>query len=152
MGAVYRAHDLLLDRDVAVKILNERSLGSAGMERLLREARAVARLSHPNIVTIFDAGESGRQPYIIMELVAGISLRRLSPPDLDQGLALIRQVCQALEHAHAHGIVHRDLKPENVLVSADGRARLMDFGLARLAAGHCLRASRGVCTGGWQPG
>jgi tetratricopeptide (TPR) repeat protein len=138
MGTVYRAHDTLLDRDVAVKILNEAGLGTEGRARLLREAQAVAKLNHPNIVAVYDAGEVdpaaapgvSTTPYIVMELVEGSSLRAYPPQTLEETLKIASQLCAALDHAHAHGIVHRDLKPENVLV-VDSRAKLMDFGLAR---------------------
>ena len=135
MGTVYRAHDTLLDRAVAVKILKDTGLGSEGRARLLREAQAVARLNHPNIVTVYDAGEVDAMPFILMELVEGFSLRERPPHSLEETLRIAHQLCSALEHAHAHGIVHRDLKPENVIV-VEGRAKLMDFGLARTFDSH----------------
>jgi tetratricopeptide (TPR) repeat protein len=137
MGIVYRAHDMLLDRDVALKVLSETALDSASRSRLLREAQAAARLSHPNIASIHDAGEADGLPFIVMELVKGPSLHDQRPEALDDVLAIARQVCAALEHAHTHGIVHRDLKPENVLLAPDpltgtgSTAKLVDFGLAR---------------------
>ncbi len=141
MGTVYRAHDTLLDRDVAVKVMSETALGTEGRVRLMREARATAQLNHPNIVSVYDAGEtdpstsSGQAaPFIVMELVEGESLHDRRPEALDDILAIARQVCAALDHAHAHGIIHRDLKPENVMILPDGTAKLMDFGLARSAA------------------
>ncbi len=137
MGVVYRAHDSLLDRDVAVKILNDPGLGTEGRARLLREARAVARLNHPNIVGVYDAGEAAGAAFIIMEYVEGHSLYQRPPETLDQTLFVARQICAALEHAHAHGIIHRDLKPENVVMALEGTVKLMDFGLARsMAAEH----------------
>jgi predicted ATPase len=142
MGVVYRAHDTLLDRDVAVKVLNASNLSRDSRARLLREARAAARLNHPNIVLVHDAGEAdptpvlgaGGMPFVVMELVEGKSLFELKPQSLDEIMAVAQQVCAALEHAHAHGIVHRDLKPENVLITPDGTVKLMDFGLARSGA------------------
>jgi eukaryotic-like serine/threonine-protein kinase len=134
MGLVYRAHDRLLDRDVAVKVLSAPRLTPESRARLLREARAVARLAHPNVVTVYDAGESDGLPYVVMELVEGPSLHERPARDLDEILAVARQLCAALEHAHGQGIVHRDLKPENVLLAADGTAKLVDFGLARTVA------------------
>jgi oligopeptide transport system substrate-binding protein len=131
MGVVYRAHDRLLDRDVSIKILNKSSLGSQGRARLLHEARAAAQLNHPNIVTVYDAGESDDIPFIVMELVEGNSLHEKPPVGIDQILTVARQICQALYHAHCHNIVHRDLKPENVLMSSSDQVKLMDFGLAR---------------------
>ncbi len=140
MGVVYRGHDTLLGRDVAVKCLSETGLGTEGRGRLLREAQAVAQLNHPNVVSIYDAGEVDRTPYIVMELVDGESLHDRRPEALDDVLTIAHQVCAALEHAHAHGIIHRDLKPENVLIARDprtgtiGTAKLVDFGLARSTA------------------
>ncbi len=145
MGVVYRAQDTLLDRAVAVKVLNNASLGTDGRARLLREAQAAAKLNHPNIVSIHDAGENEGVPFIVMELVEGESLRNRRPQSVDEILAIARQVCAALEHVHAHGIVHRDFKPENITLTSgpspskgEGgrgvRVKLMDFGLARSTA------------------
>ena len=134
LGVVYRAHDTLLDRDVAVKVLSATTLSAESRARLLREAQAAAKLSHPNIVSVHDAGEAEGVPFIVMELVKGESLHERCPQALEDILSIARQVCAALEHAHAHGIIHRDLKPENVLLVPDGTAKLMDFGLARTVA------------------
>jgi len=152
MGVVYRAHDTLLDRDVAVKVLSSTGLGTEGRARLLREAQAAAGLNHPNIVSVHDAGEAripdradpvgpaGPMSFIVMELVEGRSLHDRRPGSLEETVAVARQVCAALEHAHARDIVHRDLKPENVLLTLDplagtmATAKLSDFGLARSIA------------------
>jgi tetratricopeptide (TPR) repeat protein len=134
MGAVYRAHDSVLDRDVAVKLLSESGLGTEGRERMLREAQAIAKLNHPNIVQVHDAGQLDGTPFIVMELVEGTSLHDHPPQGFEAIAAVARQICAALEHAHSHGIIHRDLKPENVLIGPDGTAKLMDFGLARSVA------------------
>ncbi len=131
MGAIYRAHDTFLERDVAVKVLDETGLGTEGRSRLLNEARAAAQLNHPNIVSIYDAGEQDGAPYIVMELVEGTSLYDLRPQKVTEILAIAKQICEALEHAHCAGIVHRDLKPENVVIQHNGVAKLTDFGLAR---------------------
>ncbi len=140
MGVVYRGHDLLLGRDVAVKLLSKAGLGTEGRARLLREAQAVAKLNHPNIVTLYDAGEADGAPFIVMELLSGVSLFERKPASLDELVDVARQVCSALQHAHEHGIIHRDLKPENVILSAappdpaprvHQRVKLTDFGLAR---------------------
>lgn len=131
MGTVYRAHDTLLDRDVAVKVLSSINLGTEGRARFLHEAQAVARLNHPNIVKVHDAGKSDGLSFIVMELLAGDSLFDKRPTSMDAILAITRQVCTALEHAHAYKIIHRDLKLENIIVAEDGRVTLTDFGLAR---------------------
>lgn len=139
MGAVYEAFDPQLDRSVAVKVLNSNKIGTAGAERMLEEARAVAKLSHRNIVPVFDAGrsaigDSADVPYIVMERIDGISLNQAPKLDQKQIVEVVGQIASALGHAHEKGIVHRDVKPENVLYSEDGTARLMDFGLARSTA------------------
>jgi predicted ATPase len=133
MGTVYGARDLMLERDVAVKVLTAEVLSPETRARLLREARAAAQLSHPHIVPVFDAGEVEGIPYVVME-IEGPSLHERPPCSLEETIAIARQICAALEHAHRHGIVHRDLKPENVLLAPDGSAKLADFGLARTAA------------------
>ena len=117
MGVVYRGHDLLLERDVAVKMISQAGLGTEGRVRLLREAQAVAQLNHPNIITVYDAGEADGATYIVMELLDGRSLYERRPQSTDELVEIARQVCAALDHAHTHGIIHRDLKPENVIVS-----------------------------------
>jgi adenylate cyclase len=140
MGVLYRARDTTLDREVAVKVLSGPALSAEGRARLLREAQAVAKLNHPNVVSVYDAGaadvpgSTGTVPFIVMELVEGDSLYDCPPRSLDEILGIAYQVCAALEHAHAHGIIHRDLKPENVLILPDGCAKLVDFGLARTVA------------------
>ena len=131
LGIVYRAHDTRLDRAVAIKTLAAGTLGDEARKQLLNEARAAARLNHPNIISLFDASESNGDAYIVMELVEGRSLHEQRPDSLAGVIDVARQICQALAHAHAHGIVHRDLKPENAIVMGDGRVKLLDFGLAR---------------------
>lgn len=136
MGAVFVAHDTVLERDVAVKVLHRHLEGDAGSgERFRREARAVAALSHPNIVPVFDGGADHGSPFMVMELVHGASLRQMLVTEvrLDPGTVahLLRGILDALEHAHGHGVVHRDLKPENVLVTEQGVVKVADFGLAR---------------------
>jgi len=133
MGAVYRAHDLRLGRDVAIKVVEGTALDGEARRRLLQEARTSATLNHPHIVAVHDAGEANEQPFVVMELVDGGSLRGHPPLRFTQVLSIGRQLCAALEHAHDKGIVHRDLKPENVLVAEDGDAvevKLGDLGLA----------------------
>lgn len=133
-AVVYRAHDVLLDRDVAVKVFAASSLDPAGRARLLYEAQAAAKLSHPNIIAVYDAGEADGRSFIVMERVDGKSLYEDSPTSLDEILSIAQQICGALAHAHTRGIVHRDLKPENVVGTVDGQAKLADFGLARPVA------------------
>lgn len=134
MGTVYQGYDTLLDRVVAVKLLTSRSLVDEGKQRLLAEARAVARLNHPNIVAVYDAGESENMPFVVMEYIVGMSLHENPPAGIEQIARTIIQVCDALEEAHNHGIIHRDLKPENVIMTEGGLAKLTDFGLARSLA------------------
>jgi DNA-binding SARP family transcriptional activator len=145
MGIVYRAHDMLLEREVAVKELTASALDEDGRARLLREARAAARLNHPNIVSVFDAGEAGGMLFIVMELVEGGTLQERRPEELQEITRVARQICSALEHAHGQGVVHRDLKPENVLLAPDGTAKLVDFGLARSVASRLT--NEGIITG-----
>lgn len=131
MGIVYHAFDSLLMRDVAIKVLTESTLGSEGRSKLLHEAQSAASLNHPNIISIYDAGEFEKLGYIIMEHIRGSSLYLYKPGSISEILAIAQQICRALEHAHAHGVIHRDLKPENVLIAEDGQVKLTDFGLAR---------------------
>lgn len=133
MGIVYQAHDVLLDRVVAIKFLSSSEIEETGKERLLQEARTVAKLNHPNIVSVFDAGESNGVPFLVMELVYGETLRSYRRAHLLETLNITRDICNALEHAHTKGIIHRDLKPENIIISASQTVKLMDFGLARTA-------------------
>src|ERR1043165_8307949 len=133
MGVVYRATDLELRREVAVKILSATSQTSDGRERLVREARAAAALNHPHIVTIHDVGEASGFPFLVMELVHGPRLSQARPADLARVVTIAVQICDALEHAHTNNIVHRDLKPDNVLFSGSGdsgNVKLADLGLA----------------------
>ncbi len=131
MGVVYKAHDSLLQRSVAIKTLTPALLGADGVRRFLREAQSSASLNHPHIVSIFDVVEEGGSFAIVMELVEGKTLRELLPLPIDRLIEITTQILQGLEYAHAQGIVHRDIKPENIVIAADGIAKLMDFGLAR---------------------
>src|ERR1022692_3540586 len=134
MGAVYKARQPSLDRLVALKILPPAAASDAGFaERFNREARALARLNHPNIVAVHDFGKAGTLHYLVMEYVNGGNLRqiecagRLTP---DQALVIVPQICEALQFAHNEGIVHRDIKPENILMDKKGRVKITDFGIA----------------------
>ena len=136
MGVVYKARQRGLDRMVALKILPPQiSTEPTFAERFAREAQALARLSHPNVVTVIDLGQSGSVYYFLMEFVDGVNLRqmlqagKLAPRD---ALDLILQICEALEYAHGEGVVHRDIKPENILVDKKGRVKIADFGLSKL--------------------
>ena len=135
MGVVYRAHDERLDRPVAVKVLTDRTMGSAEIRgRILAEARAAAALNHPGILTIYEVGEEGTLVFLVMELVAGSTLRaRMAEGTFEPAAAarLALQVAEALEAAHGRGKIHGDIKPENVVVGPEGRAKLLDFGIAR---------------------
>jgi eukaryotic-like serine/threonine-protein kinase len=136
MSSVYRAVDTLLERNVALKILHPHYGDDAEyVERFRREARAVAQLSHPNIVTVIDRGEDEGQQYIVFEYVDGESLKQLvdrtGPLPTRRAIELALQVAEALAFAHNAGLVHRDVKPQNVLVTEDGEAKVTDFGIAR---------------------
>lgn len=131
MGSVYLALDTYLEREVAVKVLNRHTLGTSGRVQLLNEARAAARLSHPNVAMVFDVSEQVDVPFIVMEYVPGRSLDSMRPKRMGDVMRMAQQLCAALQHAHDKGLVHRDVKPHNVIVTAEGVAKLMDFGLAR---------------------
>jgi serine/threonine protein kinase len=134
MGVVYAAHDPELDRKVALKIMHPQVHDQRGVMRLLREARALAQLSHPNIIKIYDAGEHEGTVFLAMELVRGVTLERWLRHERRDWRAIVETFAAAgrgLAAAHAAGLVHRDFKPANVLVHADGRVLVMDFGLVR---------------------
>jgi serine/threonine protein kinase len=136
MGVVYKARQKKLDRLVALKILPAHAARGPGFtERFTREARALARLNHPNIVGVHDFGEVEGLHYLVMELVEGVNLRQAQaagPLAPGQVLPLIGQVCDALQYAHEQGVVHRDIKPENILLDRRGHVKIADFGLAKL--------------------
>jgi tRNA A-37 threonylcarbamoyl transferase component Bud32 len=148
IGTVYRAHDPLIGRDVAVKMIRTEALDDeTRAEYLARfgvEARAAGRCSHPGIVAIFDAGESEGRPYLVMELVEGDTLQAIlaDPPRraaLD-GVKILLDVLEALDYAHARQVMHRDIKPANIIVTPNGRAKLTDFGIARIDYGTMTQA------------
>ena len=141
MGSVYLGRDPQLDRKVAIKTvrdldLDEKHLASF-LERFRNEARAAARLSHPSIVAVYDVGEEeGIGPFLVFEYVAGSTLKQImrsrGPLAPDEAVSIAHQIADALDTAHAAGITHRDVKPDNILVAEDGRAKLADFGVARV--------------------
>jgi TolB-like protein/Tfp pilus assembly protein PilF len=145
MGEVYRARDPRLDREVALKVLPAAAVADdTARARLLREARMAAKLNHPNVCTIHEVGEAEGQAYIAMELVAGQALSdRLAAgrQPMEQVIRLGQEMADALAHAHEHGVVHRDFKAANVIVTPEGRAKVLDFGLAKPLLGKELAAA-----------
>jgi len=136
MGEVYRARDLRLGRDVAVKVLPAGYCSDPDrLRRFEQEARATATLNHPNILAVFDVGRQDSSPYIVSELLEGESLRtrlRAGPLPVRKAVEYALQIIHGLAAAHDRGIFHRDLKPENIFVTRDGHAKILDFGLAKL--------------------
>jgi serine/threonine protein kinase len=136
MGAVYKARQKHLDRLIALKVIPpEAAKEPAFAERFAREARALARLNHPNIVTVYDFGQSDGVYFLLMEFVDGLNLRQTMQSgnlSSQEALAIVPHICDALQYAHDQGIVHRDVKPENVLLDKSGRVKIADFGLAKL--------------------
>jgi eukaryotic-like serine/threonine-protein kinase len=140
MGEVYRARDTRLLRDVAMKVLQESfTSDSDRLRRFEQEARAIAALNHPNIVSVYDVGVADNVHYIVTELIEGDTLRRRIPPQgisARKAIELAVQLANGLAAAHDQGIAHRDLKPENILITKDGRLKILDFGLAKLLPSH----------------
>ncbi|MEM8667814.1 MAG: serine/threonine-protein kinase [Planctomycetota bacterium] len=137
MGAIYHARQTSLDRDVAIKLIaKEVSADPAFVERFEREAKTLAKLSHPNIVTIYDYGHTADgMAYLILEYVDGINLREAissGSVESDEALEIVSTICGALEFAHSKGVVHRDIKPENILLGEDGNLKVADFGIAKI--------------------
>jgi serine/threonine-protein kinase len=146
MSTVYLAQDEVLDRPVALKLLHQEiSDDAAQLERFRREARAAARLSHPNLVGVIDAGEDQGRPYIVFEYIEGETLKRRIETDgglaVDEAVAYAIEIGRGLTAAHARKLVHRDVKPQNVLIDPDGRAKVTDFGIARSLESKGLTAT-----------
>ena len=152
MGEVYRARDRRLERDVALKFLTPALAPDAeARERLRREALAASALNHPHICTLHDIVDDEGRPVLVMEIVEGEPLSAVIPKEglpIETVVRYGEQLADALAHAHAHGIIHRDLKPSNIIVTPEGRAKVLDFGIARqmraadLARGHARTAAR----------
>ncbi|HET7746186.1 MAG TPA: serine/threonine-protein kinase, partial [Vicinamibacteria bacterium] len=151
MGMVYRGFDEALEREVALKTLTmEGTLEEESRKRFAIEAKAAARLQHPNIVTVFELGEDRGLPFIAMELLPGVDLDTLlrsgQPLFVEEALDIVAQVCRGLHFAHEHGIVHRDVKPSNIRLLEDGTAKIMDFGIAKLGASGVTKTGMMVGT------
>ncbi|HQZ18825.1 MAG TPA: serine/threonine-protein kinase, partial [Vicinamibacteria bacterium] len=139
MGTVYRARDPGLDRLVALKTIVSAAVDSEeAKERFFREARAAARLQHPNIVTVFEAGDFEGTLYIAMELLEGQDLSRAMqiPRSVEDKVKIVVEICRGLDYAHKRGVIHRDIKPANIRLLPDGSLKIMDFGIARLGDAH----------------
>ena len=147
MGTVYRARDTALDREIALKTIRTGvDVAPEIRQRFYREARACARLQHPNIITVFDMGEVENTAYIAMELLEGADFRRIiqerrSIP-VETKLAACVEVCDAIAHAHRHGVIHRDIKPSNLYLTNEGRTKVLDFGIARLPSSRLTVAGQ----------
>ncbi len=150
MGEVYRAHDPRLRRDVAVKVLPSSLAADADrLRRFQQEAQATSQLNHPNILTVYDVGQQDGIPYIVSELLEGETLRQRLTRErlpLRRSIDLAIQVARGLAAAHERGIIHRDLKPENIFITRDGHAKILDFGLAKLAGGKSVAADGATLT------
>jgi putative two-component system response regulator len=150
MATVYKAHHQALDRFVAIKVLPEFfAEDDTYHDRFQEEARAIARLKHPNILNVFDFGQEGGTTYLVVELVEGGTLadRLGEPMDLQDVVAVLRPLASAIDHAHSQGVVHRDIKPLNILMHRDGTPVLADFGLAQMAAAVRKLTATGVVLG-----
>ncbi len=149
MADVYRAEDQLLERDVAVKVLRDSAADPAGDERFRAEARTLAGLDHPHLVTVLDAGRAEIGPYLVLELVNGASLSAMRGTALDPATVAVmgRDLADALAYVHRRGIVHRDIKPGNVLVDRQGQVHLTDFGIARLLSDATRHTATGATIG-----
>jgi len=151
-GIVYKARDTVLNRVVAVKMLKSAVLSEEAYQRFMREAQVVAKLNHPNIVSIYDIGKEDEKQFFVLEFVDGMSLRELggtypeSKCDIQTVLRTSIDICNALQYAHSQSVLHRDIKPENILITQEGIAKLMDFGLAKML-GESSITQEGIIVG-----
>jgi len=146
MGAVYKARDPQIGRTVAIKVILTTGLTPEGIEeykqRFTREAQVAGQMTHPGIVTIHDIGEDENgQPFLVMEFLEGTPLERMKVP-LDNPVDIAVQLAEALDYAHRRGVIHRDLKPANVIIGPDGRAKVLDFGIAQLAGSQLTQVGQ----------
>ena len=145
MGAVYRARQPRLQRQVALKVLPPQATQKPGFaERFTREAQALARLNHPGIIAVHEFGEAGGMAYFVMEFVEGVTLRRMVQQHRlgpREALQIVPQICEALQYAHDEGVVHRDIKPENILIDRKGKVKIADFGIAKILVGDQVQQS-----------
>jgi eukaryotic-like serine/threonine-protein kinase len=154
MGVVYRANDPMLNRMVAIKTINTEEAGHEGMAeyeaRFYTEAKAAGGLNHPNIIIIYDIGKSGHLVYMAMEYIQGKELREMlaegKPIPVSQAVDVAAQVAEGLAYAHQHQVVHRDIKPANIMITPEGRAKIADFGIARMRSSE-TRTQTGVILG-----
>lgn len=149
MALVYKGHDLLLHRHVAVKVLRQQYVHDEEfIRRFRREAQSAASLSHPNVVSMYDVGQEEDVHYIVMEYVEGMTLNDLikekAPLQVEDALHIATQICDALEHAHVNQIIHRDIKPHNILIGKNGRIKVTDFGIARAATSSTITQTGSV--------
>ena len=152
MGMIFKAHDPVLDRAVALKVIStEIEVTDELRARFFREAQACARLSHPNIVTVYDMGEDDGRFFIVMEFLEGEELRRIiaqkKPLTLEDKLTVMLQVCDGLHYAHQKGVVHRDIKPGNIFLLRNGQAKILDFGIAQIATTEAGLTRTGLIMG-----
>ena len=149
MSLVYQAKDTFLDRIVALKVLREQFTSDIEfVRRFRREAQAVAKLSHPNIVSIYDVGQDGEIHYLVMEYIKGKTLKEIileqGPLELAEIIDIAKQICDALEHAHENSIIHRDIKPHNILITRGKRVKVTDFGIARAATNITMTHTKDI--------